>query len=86
MIRYFHVHEAKFERLVTDYYAMFKQSYDKNIFPEPNELLKFQMAEWGIGRVTGGGTFYSNSIYGNQPYQTTRWMKLYLIDRGGGPD
>jgi hypothetical protein len=82
MIRYFHEHEAEFERLVTDYYDIIRHSYDSRIFPDRNELLKFQMAELGIGRVTTGGPGYSTSVYGKDPLLTLG-MNLYLIDHGG---
>jgi hypothetical protein len=82
MIRHFHEHEAEFEQLTNDYYALIKQYYDTKKYPEPNEILKFKMAELGIRRVSAGGPSFIDSIYGNQPLQTLG-MHLYLFDRGG---
>lgn len=85
MILYFHQHEAEFEQLVTDYYAIVKYSYDNyhtTSFPDRSEMLRLQMAELGIRRVSIGGPFSSNSIHGDESLQKLG-MHLYLFDRGG---
>ncbi|CAH1211870.1 hypothetical protein NTGBS_920021 [Candidatus Nitrotoga sp. BS] len=82
MIRYFHENEAEFEQLTNDYYALIKQYYDTKKYPEPNEILRFKMAELGIRRVRIGGPTVSTSIYGNQPLQVLG-INLLLFDRGG---
>ena len=84
MILYFYQHEAEFEQLVTDYYALIKYFYDykKTSMHDRSEMLRFQMAELGIRRVTPGGPVISNSIHGDQPFQQFG-MHLYLFDRGG---
>ena len=60
MILYFYQHEAEFEQLVTDYYALIKYFYDykKTSMHDRSEMLRFQMAELGIRRVTPGGLSY----------------------------
>ena len=57
MILYFYQHEAEFEQLVADYYALIKYFYDykKTSMHDRSEMLRFQMAELGIRRVSPGG-------------------------------